>query len=339
MHRARTIVVVLALLAGSVPAAATLADGTPSDIEPGASFSGVVGIQESEVNSEVADRSLDQRLNAAETNGSKASVVADQSNQLADRLAELEAGKEQLNRAYENGSSSRGEYQARLAVLSAELRAVERRANKTATAAEGLPEQALREKGANVSAIRAIAQQANRTGGGEVAEAARNIAGGGVSNGLGNAPNATQGPPADRGNDAAPVTTENETDRKPADAGQPSDAGNNTNAPADTGDSESPASNASNGSNVNETTAGTESDAANRSTGNADGSDRSAAAGNGSAGVDGTETPTTTENGQNNAEFATPTDWLAGGIDGAISGVSDVFSDVPVTAERGTTLG
>lgn len=308
MHRALTIVVVLALLAGSVPAAATLADGTPSDTEPGASFSGVVGVQESEVNSEVADRSLDQRLNAAKTNDSKASVVADQSDQLADRLAELEAEKERLNRAHENGSMSKGEYQARLAVLSAELRAVERRADKTATAAEGLPEQALREKGANASAVRAIAQQANRTGGGEVAEAARNITGGGVGNGLGNAPNATQGPPADRGNGAAPVTTGNETDRKPADAGARTGAGNDTNAPADAGNGENPAPNASTGSDVNATAAGTESDAADRSTGTANGSNRSDAAGNDSAAVEGTETPTITEDARNSVEVATPTD-------------------------------
>lgn len=298
MHRAVTVAMVLALLAGSVPAAATLAAQSPSDTEPGASFAGVVGVQESEVNSEVASRSLDQRLKAAETNESKAGVVANESEQLEQRLAELEAEKERLKEAYENGSISKGQYQARLAVLSAELRAVERQANQTAEVAETLPEEALREKGANASEVRSIAQQANRTGGGEVAEAARSVAGGNVGNGLGNAPNASErGPPNGSNGDApsdagngADAANQNVTDRQPTDAGPPSDAGNDTGAPTDAGQGQSGANqpaDAANGSeagdrgNGSNTTAGG-ADAANRTTtdraGNGSGDDGSDAA-------------------------------------------------------------
>lgn len=353
MHRALTVVVVLALLAGSVPAAATLADGTPSDTQPGASFSGVVGVQESEVDSEVAERSLDQRLNAAKTNSSKASVVADQSEQLADRLAELEAEKERLKRAYENGSISKGEYQARLAVLAAELRAIERRANKTATVAEGLPAETLREKGANVSEVRAIAQRANETGGGEVAEAARTIAGSGVGNGLGNAPNASQGPPDDRGNGAEAAGNGNEQQPNETGAGDgtgaPTDAGNQSGAPAD----------ARNGSNASDETegatgaiggegattgtmtdwagnggsdAGNQSDASNGSTPN-----DSTSAGNNDA-ANQTRTPRANEsaggNGQNSIEFANPTDWFSASVNGAISGLGDAVSIVDSAVTR-----
>lgn len=202
MKRTVAVIVALVVLAGSVPAAAALADTqTESDAPaPGASFAGVVGVQQAEVDNEVADRALSQRFAAAESNDSKARVVADQHQQLSERLDALEAEKERITRAYENGSMSRGEYQARLAALGAELRALENRANRTAEAAESLPEEALRSNGANVSEVRALAQQANRTGGGAVAEAAREIAGNGAGEGLRGPPNASErGPPDEAG--------------------------------------------------------------------------------------------------------------------------------------------
>ncbi|NHX37018.1 MULTISPECIES: hypothetical protein [Halolamina] len=198
MNRTAIVAITLAVVLGSVPAAATLsgAQTTPeAGPAPGAAFAGVVDVQEAEVDSEVAQRSLDRQFAAAESNGSKARIVAEQQGHLQERLNELEAEKARLERAHENGSIGQGQYQARLAALAAQLRAVERRANQTATVADSLPEQALREHGADVSQIRSVAQQANSTGGGEVAEAARAIAGESVGNGLG-PPNASaRGPP------------------------------------------------------------------------------------------------------------------------------------------------
>lgn len=326
MHRALTAVVVVALLAGSVPAAATFADGTPADAEPGASFSGVVGVQEAEVSNEMADRSLDQRLKAAQTNESKAGVVANETEQLQERLTELEAKKAELKRAYDNGSISKGEYQARLAVLSAELRAVERQANRTADVAETLPEQALREKGANTSEVRAVAQQAKETGGGEVAEAARSVAGEGVGNGLGNAPNASQGPPSDAGNGAQAGTDGNSSGQQPTDAGPPTDAGQPTDAgngnDANAGDGKDRSSGANGGEGVNQNDTATDR-GTNESNGSTDGSEasnqsaendgESATQGDGNS-VNRTEAPSTTEagdqSGQDNLAFATPTEWF-----------------------------
>lgn len=303
MNRLLTVVVIVAVLAGSVPAAATLADGSPSDAEPGASFSGVVGVQEAEVNNEVADRSLDHRLNSAKTTESKAGVVASESEQLQERLAALEAQKEQLKQAYENGSISKGQYQARLAILAAELRAVERQANQTADVAEELPEEALREKGANVSEVRKIAQRANDTGGGAIAEAARNIAGEGVGNGLGNAPNASErGPPTDVGNGAAPNTEGNTNDRKPTDAGPPGETGND---PANESDGSKRSQDAGAGQNAttDQNATGADGDTANRSTGAENESSATARNGgtaNGSdQSSDGTATETDSEDGQN----------------------------------------
>ncbi|WP_049980349.1 hypothetical protein [Halolamina rubra] len=198
MKRVAIVVVTLAVIAGSVPAAATLSGAQATEADrpaPGAAFAGVVDVQQAEVDSEVARRSLDRQFAAAESNRSKARIVAEQQGRLQERLTELEAEKDRLERAHENGSIGQAQYEARLAALAAQLRAVERRANQTATVADALPEQALRAQGADVSEVRSVAQQANRAGGGEVAEAARKIAGEDVGNGLG-PPNASaRGPP------------------------------------------------------------------------------------------------------------------------------------------------
>ena len=268
MHRAVTVAVVLAVLAGSVPAAATLADGTPtSDSQPGASFAGVVGVQGAEVDNEVANRSLERQFEAARDNDSKASVVAAEGEQLQQRLEALEAEKERLQTAYENGTISKGKYKAQLAVVAADLRAVERRANRTAGVAERLPPEALRESGANASHIRDIAQQANRTGGGAVAEAARDVAGESVGNGLGGPP-PHAGPPEDAGGPGG--------EGPPDGAGPPDNAGpgdeqsaNGTATDTEGDGDENPAedvgppngSNASNGSAGNGSTAGPPADA------------------------------------------------------------------------------
>lgn len=220
MNRVVAVTVVLLVVAGSVPAAGALADTAQvgSDAEgdqpaPGATFAGVVGVQEAEIDNEVAQRSLDQQFAAAGSNRSKARVVADQQQRLSQRVDELEAEKQRVERAYENGNMSHGEYNARLAKLGAELRAVERRANQTAEAAVSLPEEALREGGADVSEVREVAQRANRTGGGAVAEAAREIAGEGVGNGLRGPPEeGDRGPPDDAGPPDDREGEENETE-------------------------------------------------------------------------------------------------------------------------------
>lgn len=237
MNRVAALVVALVVLAGSVPAATALADGAQTGTEdsaPGATFAGVVGVQQAEVDNEVAQRSLDRQFAAAESNDSKAQVVADQQRRLDERLDELEAEKARVEQAYADGNMSRGEYRARLAALGAELRALERRANQTAEQAAGLPEEALRTNGANVSAVREVAQRANRTGGGEVAEAARAIGGPGVGDGLRGPPNGTErGPPGNAdgapdsvgGNDAVGPNTSEVNGTGPGANGPPEGAG------------------------------------------------------------------------------------------------------------------
>ncbi|WP_435119563.1 hypothetical protein [Halolamina sp. C58] len=268
MNRTAAVTLALLVLVGSVPAAAAVAGGaqttdTGDGAAPGAVFAGVVGVQGAEVDNEIDRRAFAQQFAAASSNDSKAAVVADQSRQLRERLDELEAKKARLVRAHENGSIGQGEYRARLAELAAQIRAVERQANRTATNAASLPEPALREHGANVSEVRSIARQANRTGGGEVAEAARQIAGEGVGNGLGPpehaGPPADGGPPEDAGsgNGAGP-SGENETGPgtgeepgAPEDAGPGNGTGNGSNAGNSTGGppSDGGAESGSNGGN------------------------------------------------------------------------------------------
>lgn len=220
MNRTAVMIITLVVVAAGVPAAAAIADSsqaTQNDgAEPGASFAGVIGVQQAEVDNEVAQRSLSAQFSAAGSNDSKAHLVATESDRLKERLEALKAEKEQLKQARENGSIGQGEYRARLAELAVNLRAVSKQANQTADIAATLPAETLRENGANVSEVRTVAQQASRSGGGEVAEAARSIAGEGAGNGLGNAPNASErGPPEEaenRPDDVGPNRNGTETE-------------------------------------------------------------------------------------------------------------------------------
>ncbi|MFW5935314.1 MAG: hypothetical protein ACOCQL_05645, partial [Halolamina sp.] len=80
MKRVAIVVVTLAVIAGSVPAAATLSGAQTTEADrpaPGAAFAGVVDVQQAEVDSEVAKRSLDRQFAAAESNRSKGRIVAE----------------------------------------------------------------------------------------------------------------------------------------------------------------------------------------------------------------------------------------------------------------------
>lgn len=342
MNRVAVIVVTLAVLAGSVPVGAALADGTTQqpETEPGAAFAGVVGVQQAEVDSEVAQRSLDRQFAAAESNDSKARVVADQSERLTERLNELEAEKQRLEQARENGSIEQGEYKARLAALGAEIRAVERRANQTADVAEGLPDEALEAHGANVSEIRRVAQQAKQAGGGAVAEAARDIAGEGVGEGLRGALNGSErGPPS-----SVAGPNQNGTGEPGADvnttrpqAGNSTGPGENappnaTNATGGSGASDDRGSNASAGGDAtageNVTVDGNESTVTERRT-NASGAGTNATApATNQTGQSETTGQNETTKGQNGTTAGTPTDTLTDTPDGnETEDVSGTFLD------------
>lgn len=190
--------------AGSAPAAGGVAgqedtsNGPATSDGPGARLAGVVAVQGAEVEGEIADRTFGVRIARANSNGSKAAVVADTVADLEARLGAIEARRRALEEAREDGNLSRARYAAEVAALAARSVSVNRRLDHTAAVARGLPDDALAEKGVDVSAIQALRTRSADLTGPEVAEIARSIAGPGVGRELSTAGNATAGPPADR---------------------------------------------------------------------------------------------------------------------------------------------
>lgn len=186
-----SLAVVLTLLlvtAGAAPLVAAAAETTTtsqsSDVSPGERLAGVVGVQGTELRSDVERRAFGQRIAAAASNDSKANVIAAEVGDLEQRLEALQQRKATLEEALANGSITRGEYTARMAHLIAEERALTRMLNTTAEAAADLPADVLRANGVNVSAIQELRENARNLTGSAVAAIAREIA----------------GPPDDRGN-------------------------------------------------------------------------------------------------------------------------------------------
>lgn len=222
--------------AGDAPGSAAAQTETAAEPPaPGEQLAAVVSVQRAEVDGEVAARAFDQRLARAETNGSRAGVVADEIDRIRQRLDELAAEQRELRAAHENGSLDRGEYRAELAQLRAEQRSLERRANRTEATARALPAAALEAKGVNATAIQQLRANAANLTGPEVAEIARSVAGNNAGAGLGPsergpppfAGNGTRGSPGAAGPGQGP----------PDDAGPPngSDNGSAGGPPADAG--------------------------------------------------------------------------------------------------------
>lgn len=207
---------VAALSGTDIGAQQTAANGTATDetaadesLAPGERFAGVVGVEQAEIEGELAARAFGQRVAAAATNESAAGVVAAEVDALDERLAELDAELRELERAHENGTMSDGEYRARLARLHAEQRALQRQINQTGSVARQLPAAALEARGVDVTAIETLRSQASELTGPEVAAVARDIAGENAGKGMGGPPeragpsafgeNRTGGPPVDAG--------------------------------------------------------------------------------------------------------------------------------------------
>jgi len=226
--RSRTILVALALVVGvaAVPIAGLAAtddvladqhenstenaDGNAS-VAPGERLSGVVGVQEAEIEGEVDERTFGIRVAQAATNESRADVVAQQLRDIEQRLNETEQRKQALEEARANGSISEGKYRAEVAELAARTQTAKELTNESANATQGMPADLLESKGINVTAIQTLQERAQQLTGPEVAEIARSIAG--------NAAPVDAGPPEDRG---------------PGEAGPPEDGSGGDGAPGDT---------------------------------------------------------------------------------------------------------
>jgi hypothetical protein len=177
---------VLAVALVAAPAAAMAggsADAPAQDNEsndsvaPGERLAGVVGVQDSEVDGEMEERTFDVRVRSAGSDTARAEVVASQINDTEARLEELEERRSELEEARENGSITEGEYRARMAQIAAETQTVERMANTSANASQGLPAETLEANGVNADAIQSLRDRAGNLSGSEVAEIARSIGG------------------------------------------------------------------------------------------------------------------------------------------------------------------
>lgn len=146
-------------------------------VSPGERLSGVVGVQEAEVEAEIETRGLELALTRADDNASTAVTIAQTLTENEARLAELKERRTELDAQRENGTISEGEYRARMATLATEVETVEEQLNQTTEAVADLPEGTLEENGVNTTAIRTLEQTASELHGQEVAEIAQSIAG------------------------------------------------------------------------------------------------------------------------------------------------------------------
>lgn len=209
--------VTVPLGAASIVSSGSGQDGTGADdgtesIEPGERFAAAVGVQNAEIQGDVSERAFGVRIANAETNETKATIVAEQVEASERRLAALEDRLEALNESREAGELSDGRYRAEVAKTVAEMRAVEKQAAAAERTATGLPDDVLADNGVDVESIRALRERAGELGGSDTAAIARSIAGEDVGRSIAD----DREPPgpndqAPRGDERASVG--NETDR------------------------------------------------------------------------------------------------------------------------------
>lgn len=196
-----------------------------NETAPGAQLAGVADVQGAEVEGEVEKRTFGLKVAAANSNASKASVVAEQAETLDAQLQALQERRVELEAARENGTISESEFRAKIAGLAARISTLQELTNATAETAKGLPAEALAERGVNASAIERIQTSARNLSGPAVAQIARGIAGppGGT---VGPATNVSDGPPF------GPPGEANRTAGGPDDT--PGEANRTTGSPGDT---------------------------------------------------------------------------------------------------------
>ncbi|WP_128476227.1 DUF7096 domain-containing protein [Halorussus pelagicus] len=133
---------------------------TTPGLSPGQRLTGAVGAQGASVQGELLNRSLSERLANATTPAQRAQVVADENESLAAYLDALEGVRENITTAWEADDLSEGRYRAALAEFVVRARTVELRANRTARAAEELPESVRETHAINATRIRDLGERA-----------------------------------------------------------------------------------------------------------------------------------------------------------------------------------
>lgn len=144
---------------------------------PGAQFAGAVGVQGAELNGDVERRAYGVALERADSSEARAAIVAERLNATDERLAELEARQQALDRARENGTMGEAVYRARVAELYAEGQTVQRVLDRSNATVRDLPAEARAAHGLDAAAVRTLSQRASELTGAETAAIARDIAG------------------------------------------------------------------------------------------------------------------------------------------------------------------
>ena len=182
--------------------------GSADDLRPGERMSGVIGVQESEVEGELDSRSFEVRLAEADTDAERAAVIADRIERNEQRLTEIREQQRELRERRAAGNLSNGAYAARMAKTGATVESVKRTTNRSAAAAAELPDTVLAEQDVNAERIRALRSQSNELSGPETAAIARSIGGNrtGAPMGAdrGERPESGIGPPPEAGNGSGP---------------------------------------------------------------------------------------------------------------------------------------
>jgi hypothetical protein len=199
---AAALLVVVVVMAGVAPlVAATTTTETPgdsTDVSPGQRLAAAVGSQATELKGEMSVRVLETRFSEAQSNASKATLLAETLSDVEERIEELQARQDRLAAQYENGTMSFGEYAARTAQLVAKERVLTRLLDVSERQAKDLPEAVLNERGVSLEGIAELREMAGNASGQAISEIAREIAGPPVD-----VENRTQGgPDADTGGEA-----------------------------------------------------------------------------------------------------------------------------------------
>ena len=180
-------------------------DESPDAVAPGERMSGVLGVQDAEVEGEIAERGFGIAVANAATEDAQADVVADRLAIVEERLDDHEDRLAELEEQRAAGEIREGQYRAKVAQLEAERASTERLATQAAVVAQDLPTALLEERGISVEHIEELRERAHELTGPEVAAIAQEIAGPQVAEQLPDAADdripAEAGPPGEVGPD------------------------------------------------------------------------------------------------------------------------------------------
>lgn len=205
-----------------------------ADIRPGERFSGVVGVQREEFEGDMDARGFGVRLAEAETAEERADVIAEQLDRNERRLGAASNRQNELRERHAAGELSEGVYTARTAREAARVGAVNATIERSAEAADSIPDQVRDDRGIHGERIGTLRDTAGALSGPEVAEMAREIGGNrtGAPMGPPHSERPGAGPPGDdapSGNESAPSGNESapsgDGSGPPTDDGRSSDDG------------------------------------------------------------------------------------------------------------------